>query len=125
MTYHPRSAKRQENPGPQPTWNPLAHLGLLQDDLYLYYTTMEAIIYLHSTSLLIIKKGIFTCPHFRLALIINLSNPGSYFWHHQVLRSKIEHPTVQSVRMDFVHISEQTVTTSQYSINRLVLINET
>ena len=28
-TYHPRSAERQENPGSQPTRNPLGHLGLL------------------------------------------------------------------------------------------------
>jgi len=26
-TYHPHSAKRQENSGPQPTRNPLGHLG--------------------------------------------------------------------------------------------------
>jgi hypothetical protein len=32
ITYHPRSAKHQENPGPQPTRNPLGHLGLLRDD---------------------------------------------------------------------------------------------
>jgi len=30
-TYHPRSAERQENPGPQPTRNPLGHLGLLRE----------------------------------------------------------------------------------------------
>jgi len=35
-TYHPCSAECQENPGPKPTWNPLGHLGLLRDDLYLY-----------------------------------------------------------------------------------------
>ena len=28
-TYHPRSAERQENPGPYPTRNPWGHLGLL------------------------------------------------------------------------------------------------
>ena len=28
-TYHPRSAERQENPGPYPTRKPLGHLGLL------------------------------------------------------------------------------------------------
>ena len=35
-TSHPRSAERQENPGPLPTRNPSGHLGLLRDDLYLY-----------------------------------------------------------------------------------------
>jgi len=35
-TYHPRSAERQENPGPEPTRNPLGQLGLLRDGLYLY-----------------------------------------------------------------------------------------
>jgi len=29
MTYHHLSAERQGNPGPQPTRNPLGHLGLL------------------------------------------------------------------------------------------------
>jgi len=34
--YHPCSAKCQENPGSETTRNPLGHLGLLWDDLYLY-----------------------------------------------------------------------------------------
>jgi hypothetical protein len=36
-TYHPCSAERHENPGPKPTRNPLGHLGMLRDDLYLYF----------------------------------------------------------------------------------------
>jgi len=31
MTYHPRSAERQENPETLPTRNPLGHLGLLRE----------------------------------------------------------------------------------------------
>jgi len=32
----PCSAERQENPEPYPIRNPFGHLGLLQNDLYLY-----------------------------------------------------------------------------------------
>jgi len=30
-TYHPRTAERQENPGPYPTRNPLGYLDLLRE----------------------------------------------------------------------------------------------
>ena len=33
-THYPRSAERQENPGPQTARNTFGHLGLLRDDLY-------------------------------------------------------------------------------------------
>jgi len=36
-SYHPCSAERQENPGPSSTRNPLGHLGLWRDDIYLHH----------------------------------------------------------------------------------------
>ena len=38
MTYHPRSAERQENPGPYPTRNPLGHLGLFWETFTFTFT---------------------------------------------------------------------------------------
>ena len=45
-TYHPRSVERQENPGPQPTRNPLGHLGLLREVVTLllqYRSTLNTV----------------------------------------------------------------------------------
>ena len=42
-TYHPRSAERQENLGPQPTRNPLGHL-VLSQEAFTFYITLQQMV---------------------------------------------------------------------------------